>query len=317
MYVKLSWLKMNYYSAYGLSIATEIYFPELFVIPPIASPDMRVRTGKIPAYYLEKAQEQKTSIYISPTDYFLSIDHIAYYFVTSGNEIIIEPMPAADEKSIRLYFLSNAMAAILYQRGLVPMHASAVYYDDGIVLFMGDSGAGKSTTVATLQAKGYRIFSDDICVPVWEDNTLKAFAAYPMMKLWKDTFDKARIGPYQEESRIRTELEKYGKSFYDSFDIKARLIKQIFILEKDASLISGVVSFQGISGIEAFKHLQNYAYRLPYVEAMGMKKTYFEVISALSNQIPVTLISRPNDNTTFNDLTQIIESCFGKLLNKG
>ncbi|HEY1055502.1 MAG TPA: hypothetical protein VGE24_10210, partial [Emticicia sp.] len=223
------------------------------------------------------------------------------------------PEPNADEKSIRLFFLSNAMAAILYQRGSIPMHASAIYDTDGIILFMGDSGAGKSTTVATLQAKGYRIFSDDICVPIQEGDTLKAFAAYPIMKLWKDTFDKVDVGFIKEENRIRPEIEKYGKSFYYSFDIQALPIKHIFILEKDASLDSELTSMQSIQGVEAFKHLQYYAYRLPYIEAMGLKKTYFELLSTLCNKIPVSLISRPDDNSTFNDLTGFVELVLDKI----
>ncbi|RFS18300.1 serine kinase [Emticicia sp. C21] len=303
---------MNYYFAYGLSIATDIHFPELFVISLTTTPDVTVCIGKIPVPISEKATEEQPNIFITPTEYLLHIDNIASYYAANGNEVIIEPLPDADEKSVRLFFLSNTMAAILYQRGFIPMHTSAIYDEDGIVLFMGDSGAGKSTTIATLQAKGYRIFSDDICVPVQEDGILKAFAAYPMMKLWKDAFEKVGIDSYKEENRIRPEIEKYNRSFYESFDIQAHPIKQIFILEKDPTLDKNEIRTQSIQGIEAFKHIQYYAYRLPFAEAMDRKKDYFAIISALSNQIPVRLISRPDDNSTFNDLTGFIESTLGK-----
>jgi hypothetical protein len=304
---------MNYYFAYGLSIATNINFPELFVIPPTDMPDVNVRFGKTPVHISEKTDREETNIFISPTEYYLCIDNIVSYYAANGNEVIIEPLAEGDEKSVRLYFLSNAMAAILYQRGYIPLHASAIYTNDGIALFMGDTGAGKSTTVATLQAKGYRIFSDDVCVPILESDMIKAFPAYPMMKLWKDSFVKTGIDSFQEENRIRPDLEKYGKSFYESFDIQAQPVKQIFILEKDATLEKTQIRTQPIQGIEAFKHLQYYAYRLPYIEAMDMKKVYFELLIKLSNQIPVTLISRPDDNTTFNDLTGFIESGLDKI----
>lgn len=315
---------MNYYFANGLSIATDISFPELFVIPHTATPDVSVRFGEVPAHISEKAREQQTDIFITSTEYYLHINDIASYYAANGHEVIIEPLPDADEKSIRLFFLSNAMAAILYQRGLIPMHASAIYDEGGIVLFMGDSGAGKSTTVATLQAKGYRIFSDDICVPVQEDGVLKAFAAYPMMKLWKDTFEKVNIGSYDEENRVRPEMEKYHRSFAESFDIQAQPIKYIFILEKkssfdenDSPLDRELDYGRSIQGIEAFKHLQNYAYRLPYIDAMGLKKTYFELLSTLSNHIPVVLISRPDDNTIFYDVSVFFELFLGKISIKG
>ncbi len=304
---------MNYYFAYGVSIATDIIFPEMFVIPPTDTPDVSVWLGTVPAHIKEKINPEEPDILITPEEYYLCVkDEVAYY-ASNGNEVIIEPLVDADDKSIRLFFLSNAMAAILYQRGRIPMHCSAIYADEGIVLFMGNSGVGKSTTVARLQAKGYRIFSDDICVPAWEDGILRAYAAYPMMKLWKDAYEKVGIESFQEENRIRPEMEKYHKSFYQSFDIQALPIKQIFILEKDPDLEKDVVRTLSIQGIEAFKHIQYYAYRLPFADAMGKKKAYFETISALSNQIPVTLISRPDDNTIFNDLTPLIEGYLGKI----
>ena len=49
------------------------------------------------------------------------------------------------------------------------------------------------------------IFSDDICVPVKEDNIIKAFAAYPMMKLWKEHGSTVKI--YGIYLYIRTILD--------------------------------------------------------------------------------------------------------------
>lgn len=296
---------MNYYFAYGLSIATEIDFPELFIIDRVTTPDVYVSIDKVPPQLIDQANEQK-SLIINATEFFLPVSDIAFYYATNGNKVIIEPLPGADEKSVRLFFLSNAMAAILYQRNLIPLHASAIFTGDGIALFLGDSGVGKSTTVATLQVRGHRIFSDDICVPVKEGNEIKAFAAYPMMKLWKDTFEIANLGTYEEESRIRPQLEKYGRFFNDSFETNAYPIKRIFILEKDSSL--NELQSNELQGINAFKYLQYYAYRLPYIDAMGMRKAYFDVLLDLSNNLPITLISRPVDSNTIDEVIQLIES---------
>lgn len=300
---------MNYYFAYGLSIATEIDFPELFAIAPTDTPQVSVRIGKIPIQFVKKVQDSKTNLFISPDEYYLRIDDTAAYYAINGNEVIIEPTTDADLKSVRLFFLSNTMAAILYQREYIPMHASAIYVDGGIALFLGDSGAGKSTTVASLQTKGHRIFSDDICVPIQEQGVLKAFAAYPMMKLWKDTFSKIDIGEYNEEDRIRPQIEKYSKFFNESFDTRALPIKKIFILEK----LDSSASFQSepIKGISAFKYLRYQAYRLPYIKPMGIQQTYFNLLSSLLNNVPLVLISRPDKQNTINEVIQLIEESLG------
>lgn len=297
---------MNYYFAYGLNVATEIDFPELFVIDPVDTPDVNVYIGKVPAHLSGQTEEQLKNLFITSTEYFLPIQDTAFYYAANGNQVIIEPLPGADEKSVRLFFLSNAMAAILYQRALVPLHASAIFSNKGIAMFLGDSGVGKSTTVATLQTRGHRIFSDDICVPVKEENLIKAFAAYPMMKLWKDTFEKVNLGAYDEQNRIRPALEKYGKFFNETFDTTAQPVERIFILEKESSI--NQLQSSELKGINAFKYLQNYAYRQPYIDAMGMRKTYFNVLLELSNSIPITLISRPEDNNTISEVIQLIEN---------
>lgn len=297
---------MNYYFAYGLSIATEIDFPELFVIEPTETPDVNVCYGKVPPHLTERPEEQQKEVFINATEFFLPISDIAHYYAANGNEVIIEPLPEADEKSVRLFFLSNAMAAILYQRDFIPLHASAIFSNDGVALFLGDSGVGKSTTVATLQTRGHRIFSDDICVPIKVGNEIKTFAAYPMMKLWKDTFAMANLGKYEEEDRIRPEFDKYGKFFNESFETDAHAIKRIFILEKDDTIKE--LQSKELKGIEAFRYLQYYAYRLAYIDAMGKRKAYFDVLLDLSNSIPITLISRPENSNTIDEVMQLIEN---------
>ena len=85
---------MNYYFAYGLSIATEVNFPELFIIPPTATPDVSVRIGETPVYFSEKAKEHQTNIFITPTDYYLSADDVAAYYAANGNEVISTIKPS-------------------------------------------------------------------------------------------------------------------------------------------------------------------------------------------------------------------------------
>jgi len=296
---------MNYYFAYGLTIASNIDFPELYTIPPTPTPDVLVSIGKIPAHLPARSEEKYADFHITPSEYLLSVKDAGAFYASGGNEVIIDPIADADMKVVRIFFLSNAMAAILYQRKFVPMHAAAIYDADGIVLFLGDSGAGKSTTTATLQAKGYRVFSDDVCVPVKDADGLSAYAAYPMMKLWKDSFTKANIGTYQEEDRLRPELDKYGKLFNESFITEARRIKKIFVLQKSDT---DAFQYKPVKGIEAFKHLQNYAYRLQYIEKMGVTKAYFDIISALSNQIPIIVVTRPSEADTLSQVIELIES---------
>src|SRR5690606_10388802 len=82
------------------------------------------------------------------------------FYITYGKTIIIEPIQTEYTKYL-LYFYSNCLAAILYQRNLIPFHVSGVFTESGkVVLFAAPSGTGKSTLAVKLQELGYTLFTD-------------------------------------------------------------------------------------------------------------------------------------------------------------
>ena len=55
-------------------------------------------------------------------------------------------------------------------------HASALSYKKDTILFLGDSGSGKSTSLALLQAHGFHCVADDF-VPIDNDQLVHSFPA--------------------------------------------------------------------------------------------------------------------------------------------
>jgi hypothetical protein len=81
------------------------------------------------------------------------------------------------------------MAALLHQRGYLPIHANAVRLQSGgAAAFAGPSGAGKSTMAALLEVAGFRVLCDDLCAIKFDDSKRPLlFAGIPRLKLWADT----------------------------------------------------------------------------------------------------------------------------------
>ncbi len=71
--------------------------------------------------------------------------------------------PSSDHDEVRAYLLGAVFGALCHQRGITPLHASAIDVADGCVAFVGASGAGKSTLVAALARRGHQIIADDEC----------------------------------------------------------------------------------------------------------------------------------------------------------
>ena len=84
--------------------------------------------------------------------------------VQGGNRVVVQRRAEADEAVLAKQFGASAVPAVMRHRGLLVIHASAAVLDEGAVLIAGHSGAGKSTTLAALLKRGFRMLSDDVSV---------------------------------------------------------------------------------------------------------------------------------------------------------
>ncbi len=139
------------YKTYGLTIDSEISLPELIPQTNRNEQDaarasqqgiVQIRLGAVPEQ-LEHPTGQGVLYQASANQFLLSMNHIARYLVRNGNEIIIQPALNALESDIRVFLLGSVFGALLHQRELLVLHASAIGTDAGAVLFTGPSGIGR------------------------------------------------------------------------------------------------------------------------------------------------------------------------------
>jgi hypothetical protein len=297
---------MYYYWGFGLKIASEMKFPELLPFEFVNSPDVHISIGITPATLNGEGVVNLVQVSVSATEYLLKFINIANYYVTNGNKIIIEPLPGADEKSIRLFLLSNAMAALLHQRDVICLHASAIEYNGGIILFCGQTGSGKSTAVSMLQQKGYKIFSDDVCVLKPNNNgVIAAFSSYPMVKLWKDGFVKLGIEVPGEDYRVRPKLPKYASFYHEKFNTNAKQVKQIFILNKINQFTE--LQIKKLSPLLAFSELQKNTYHKVQIDAMKKRDIHFKMMTSLSATTPIYQVTRSEYGNSIAQIADLVE----------
>jgi energy-coupling factor transporter ATP-binding protein EcfA2 len=293
------------YWAYGLKVGSQIPFPELFPIEDDGPMDLDIVLGDIPTIEKTETGYHSAEYDITPDAYRITIKDIASYHVSEGKRIIISAHAKADQDSIRLFCLSNAFAAALHQRKTIPLHCSAIIDKGELVLVFGASGAGKSTTMASFLQKGYKPFSDDVCVPVVQaaSDEIMLFSSYPMMKFWKETLYIAGF-LRKADRKIRPDMEKYGIYYHEDFLTTSLKPKLIVLLEKDDKIEAPVIEL--IGGIKLFQLLEANAYRGEYLGFSDLKKEHFMLFTQLANQTRCFVLKRPTSGNFVKEVAEKI-----------
>ncbi len=293
---------LYYYYAFGLSIESEIECP-LLSEGGRSTPDLVVRLGSVP-HELENAQESASWYQISAGRFLLKVDQVARYLVSDGNEIMVETLPLANAKDVRLFLLGSAMGALLHQRGVWPIHGSAVAIGHGAVLFVGAKGSGKSTLAGAFYQRGNHVLSDDVCaVTGGDDGAVMVWSAYPRISLWADSVTKLGSEPGQL-TRTDSFQEKYVLPM-QHFSRDAEMIQAVYALYTSEEQES--VHLMPLKGFDKVQELTANTYRLHFLTGMQLARQHFQQAQALAKQARVVRITRPTQSFILDELADTIE----------
>ena len=174
--------RMYLYSAFALTIASDVELPEL--PPGEGAADVSVR---IDALNEPRPESDVWSVVAAPGEAHGWAPGAGGFRVRGGKEIVIDPMPDADDRAVRLAIVGPLFGVILSQRGRFVLHASAVSMNGQAVAFTGPSGRGKSTLVAALARAGYPLIADDMTVIDLDGPRPVVKPGFPRVKLWPDS----------------------------------------------------------------------------------------------------------------------------------
>jgi hypothetical protein len=172
-------MRMFSYCAYGLNIRSQIQIPEL----TSASGRADVVITLDPTPPSPALLEEETFVRVDDLEITLGFRRAGVFRAIGGREIVISLAPGADLALARLYLLGKVLASLLYQRGLLVLHASAVDVSGQAVAFMGISCVGKSSLAAALVRSGQRLVADDLTAIECRKSGVMALSGFPQLKL--------------------------------------------------------------------------------------------------------------------------------------
>jgi hypothetical protein len=262
---------LNTYRIGPLVYVTELLLPELLrAAPETGDRPVHIRLGGAPAALrapLATAKDYEAS----DTEFLLRLPGVATYCVRNGVEILVDRDAGAADLDVRSYLMGSLFAVLCHQRGLLPLHASAIATPQGAVAFLGVSGAGKSSIAAFLSQRGHRIVADDIClIDPAAPRDRRVLPVAPWLKLWNATLD-AMGESSGGLPRVFSDDEKYryGLEQHDSPAPLAELI----LLERAQN--QSEATFERLTPVHAVHAVLDLTYQSWLVRAMGRTEQYF------------------------------------------
>ena len=223
---------MYRYSAYGLSVHSDISLPELSPLSPGRSrKNVLIRLGPVsgrPARPAKKGSWFRAS----PEEICLVWEDVGVFLIRHGREIAVDPAPGADEGLLRQALLGPALGMLLQQRGLFPLHAGAVALRGKAAALAGESGSGKSTLAAFLHSRGHGFISDDIAAVSFEGDVPRVLPGIPRFRLWPDA--ASPLGRFADDlPRLHPSTAKRFVKIEKGFVPSPLPLKAVYILADD------------------------------------------------------------------------------------
>lgn len=287
------------YKVYGLIVESEIELPEL--VPALdGPPQVVIHFGDVPEQLKEMIGEWSWCA-ASSSEFMFAIDGVARYYVSNGNKIIVErwigleaSVPPAD---IRLWLLGSAFGALLHQRGLLPLHVSAIRAPSGVWAFTGESGEGKSTLAGFLHRRyGWQLVSDDVSVI---EQTCSATLIQPGPRKLKLRADALSHLDFQGCKSVRdlSNTDKFQLYLADDRAYRPESLNALVILESVDARVPA--SIERLKGVEAFDACMFAVYRSYMERWFKLPEQRISDLARLCRNIAVYRFRRPRSLAEF------------------
>ena len=227
------------------------------------------------------------------------------FLVQSGCLIQYRPADGRTEAALHAPLLGVVLGVLLAQRGVFTLHASAVTMNGEAIGFLGEKGAGKSTTAAALMVRGHTLLTDDVlAISTTGTVTPTAFPAFPRMKLWPDAIaaNGHQVAPLPY---VTPESEKRILPA-DRFARSSAPLTQIYLLENGPEVRATRISEQA-----AFRDILPHVYAARFLGKDAGEAAHFKALQQIVMSVPVYRLERPQSLNRLDDLAAFFDVAQG------
>lgn len=295
---------MYSYYAYGLRINSELKIPK-FVACNSKCADVLIRLDDldIPS---EKIILEGNHYKVTPMGTYFFWNGTGIIKVQNGNEIIVDPDEDID--FLRYLVMGVAFAVLLHQRGLLVLHGSAVRSNKNAIIFLGNSGLGKSSLALALNNRGFPIVTDDILPVSFINNFPIVSPGFPHLKISEDILKVLGYEP-SELPQIHLKSSKRSKSVIKNFSTDPLNLKAVYIISDGEKS-----DIKSLSPQKALINLVNNSYNFHRFLEEDRIKNLKQCAKVVKN-VPVNLLTIRRSLNEIHDLITLVENDFSLIDN--
>lgn len=234
--------------------------------------------------------------------FLLNMPGIARYLVENGRTVAIEPSIEADSAAVNRIFRMAPLAALLYQRGILALHAAAVTNGKYTVMLAGDSGSGKSALLTILLQRGWTMLADELAaVALHDQGSSIVYPTFPDIALWPDAIKHLNIS----ENRLQyLDSNRRIMSLPDQFSVKPHPLRRIFRLGVHSK---NDIVMTKIEGAARFQVLGTIMYNSHIADALLDRITYLQCATTIAQSVVMSHLYRPRGQWAVTELADLIE----------
>ncbi|HCU53759.1 MAG TPA: hypothetical protein DIC36_05610, partial [Gammaproteobacteria bacterium] len=220
-------------------------------------------------------------IYRAASGYLLRFPELADFEVSrNGNTVRGWPVPGVPEPSLQHLYLNQVLPLALSMQDKLVFHASAVEIGGAAVAFMGESGRGKSTLVASFATSGLRFLTDDGLVVENIAGEWCILPSHPSIRLWEDSQQALIVAGAPVASPVSyTSKSRFLAGGNIAFCDQPRRLRCVYFL--GTGVASGL-QFERLQAGEALIELVKHSFLLD-IEERELLAAHFDELSRLTS----------------------------------
>jgi hypothetical protein len=217
--------------------------------------------------------------------------------------LIVEP-DADRDSSLQSFLLHNCIGWVLHGRGKAIFHAGAASVDGICVAFLGQSGVGKSSTVAAMYEQGYPVVSGDVLAVEQSENIPSVIPSFPRLRIPSDT--SAVMKESHQPANAAETTPSNWLDVTDGFAHETLPIRTVYLLEEPGGVDSPEIRCLESTDPRPVEKLLRHSLHYSVLRESDSVERHFRQCTQLAQDVSFRRLRRPNELKALEEVVDTV-----------